>query len=259
MSALESFKDLTMNRLLQLIALLLIPCQFAFAGEPAVHWSYEGDDGPEHWGDLSPDYNFCREGSNQSPVDLVADLHVELPELVFQYHGTALREVHDGHTIRVDIEPGSYLEIPELNVRSELKQAHFHSPSEHTVNGKYFAMEFHMVHIHHDGHITVVGLMIQEGEETPLLTKLWSFMPEKEGERTEAPLTVFQSGVMPPTRNYFSYNGSLTTPPCSEGVRWVVLRDPLTASAEQIERFKARVGLSTNRPVQPRHSRLILD
>ena len=249
-----------MNRPLLFIALLLLPFQLITAGEDkATHWSYEGDDGPEHWGELSPDYSFCREGSNQSPVDLVADFDVELPELVFQYHGTALREVHDGHTIRVDIEPGSFLEIPEFGIRSELKQAHFHSPSEHTVNGKFFAMEFHMVHVHHDGRITVVGLMIEEGEENPMLSKLWAFMPEKAGDRTEAPLTVFQSGVMPPTRNYFSYNGSLTTPPCSEGVRWVVLRDPLTASAEQIERFKERVGLSTNRPVQPHNSRLILD
>ena len=98
-----------MNRSLLFIALLLLPCQLAYAGETAAHWSYEGDDGPEHWGDLSPDYSFCRDGSNQSPVNLVADLHVELPELVFQYHGTALRDVHDGHTIRVEIEPGSYL------------------------------------------------------------------------------------------------------------------------------------------------------
>jgi carbonic anhydrase len=249
-----------MVRLLLFFALLLLPLQLITAGEDkAAHWSYEGDDGPEHWGDLSPDYSFCREGSNQSPVDLVADLHVELPELVFQYHGSPLRETHNGHTIQVIIAPGSFLEMPEVGTRSELKQAHFHSPSEHTVNGKFFAMEIHMVHNHEDGSLTVVGVMVNEGEENPLLNKLWAFMPEKAGDSTEAPLTVFESGVLPPTRNYFSYNGSLTTPPCSEGVRWIVLRDPLTASVEQIERFKERVGPATNRPVQPHNSRLILD
>jgi carbonic anhydrase len=144
-------------------------------------------------------------------------------------------------------------------MRYELKQVHFHSPSEHTVDGESFAMEIHLVHSNEDGHLAVVGVMIEEGEEDPMLNRIWSFMPEKVGESTESPLTVFEAGVMPPTRDYFAYNGSLTTPPCSEGVRWIVLSESLTASVAQIERFQERVGPATNRPVQDHNARIILN
>lgn len=247
------------SRLLLFAAFLVLPFHLLQAEATGAHWSYEGEDGPEHWGDLSPDYSFCRDGQNQSPVDLVADLHVDLPELVFQYHGTPLHETHNGHTIMVNVQPGSYLEVPDRNERFGLVQAHFHSPSEHTVDGEFFAMEIHMVHSRHDGGLLVVGIMIDEGEENPMLNRIWSFMPEKEGESTESPLTVFESGILPPTTDYFAYSGSLTTPPCSEGVRWIVLREPITASAAQIARFKEKVGPVTNRPVQPHNARLILD
>jgi carbonic anhydrase len=100
---------------------------------------------------------------------------------------------------------------------------------------------------------------VEEGKENAMLNRIWSFMPEKAGQSTESPLTVFEAGVLPPTRNYFTYDGSLTTPPCSEGIQWFVLRDPFTASAGQIARFKERVGSRTNRPTQPHNARMILD
>jgi carbonic anhydrase len=189
----------------------------------------------------------------------VASFHVDLPELVFNYHGTPLRETNTGHTILLSVRPGMFLEIPEKNRQVELQQAHFHSPSEHTIDGKHFPMEVHLVHADVDGFLTVVGVMVKEGEENPMLNRIWAFMPEHEGETSEAPVSVLEAGVLPPTREYFTYNGSLTTPPCTEGVEWVVLRRPLTASAEQIERFKERVGSKTNRPIQPRNARVILD
>jgi len=215
--------------------------------------------GPDHWGDLSPDFDRCKNGLNQSPIDLVAEMHADLPELVFQYHGTPVREVNNGHTIQINVSPGSYLEVPEHDLRVELKQAHFHSPSEHLVNGKSFDLEIHLVHSDEQGQLTVVGVMIEEGDEHPMLNRVWAFMPENVGDTTESPLTVFEAGVLPPTRDYFTYNGSLTTPPCTEGVRWVVLTEHLTASAEQIARFKDRVGAVTNRPIQPSNARIILD
>jgi carbonic anhydrase len=157
------------------------------------------------------------------------------------------------------VSPGNYLKVPEKNTNYQLLQGHFHSPSEHTVNGESFAMEIHLVHSTEEGRLAVVGVMVEEGEEDPMLNRIWSFMPEQVGEMTESPLTVFEAGVLPPTRNYFAYAGSLTTPPCTEGIKWIVLRDPLTASAEQIARFKERVGASTNRPTQPQNARMILD
>jgi carbonic anhydrase len=248
-----------MKHVLLVITLLLIPFSSLRAAESDAHWSYQGDDGPERWGDLAARYSMCRDGRNQSPVDLVADFNVGLPELVFEYKGTPIRETNNGHTIMLTAVPGSYLNVPEKKWRYQLLQGHFHSPSEHTVSGESFAMEIHLVHADRDGQIAVVGVMVEEGEENAMLNRIWAFMPEQVGESTESPLTVFEAGVLPPTRNYFTYDGSLTTPPCTEGIQWFVLRDPLTASAEQIARFKERLGPSTNRPTQPHNARMILD
>jgi carbonic anhydrase len=248
------------KHLLTAVSLLLFSFNYLHASEADVHWGYEGDEGPSHWGELSADFSRCRDGQNQSPVDLVADLSVDLPELVFEYKGTPLHETNNGHTIMVSVDTGrNFLVVPEWQERYELKQGHFHSPSEHTVNGEHFSMEIHLVHANEQGQLVVVGIMIDEGEENAMLNKIWSFMPEQVGDSTDSPMTVFDAGVLPSTRDYYKYNGSLTTPPCSEGVSWVVLREPLTASAEQVERFKQRVGPATNRPVQPRNARIILD
>jgi len=241
------------------MALLLVSSAGANDGGSEVHWSYHGDDGPEHWGELSSEFARCRDGLNQSPVNLEAALDAELPELVFQYHGTPLREINNGHTIMLPVQPGSFLEMPELNERYQLQQGHFHSPSEHTINGEHFDMEIHLVHSGEDGGLVVVGIMINEGEENPKLNQIYAFMPEHPGETKVAPVSVFEAGVLPPTRDYFAYNGSLTTPPCSEGVRWIVLREAMTASAEQVARFKELVGPATNRPVQPINARRILN
>jgi carbonic anhydrase len=248
-----------MNRFSLSLLLMLISFSSVQASEPDAHWSYAGDDGPANWGEISAKYALCRDGKNQSPIDLVADFKVNLPELVFEYFGTPLAETNNGHTILLKVAPGNFLNVPEKKWRYELQQGHFHSPSEHTINGESFAMEIHLVHVDENGQFAVVGVMVEEGAENPMLNRIWSFMPEQVGESTESPLTVFEAGVLPPTRNYFTYDGSLTTPPCTEGIQWFVLRDPLTASSEQIARFKERVGPHTNRPTQPHNARMILD
>lgn len=248
-----------MKQVLFIISLMLLTTSPAHARGSDPHWSYEGDEGPDHWAELSAKYALCRDGKNQSPVNLVADFSVGLPELIFEYHGTPIHETNNGHTIMLKVSGESYLVVAEKDWRFKLLQGHFHSPSEHTVNGESFPMEIHLVHSDGAGQFTVVGIMVEEGEENEMLNRIWSFMPEQVGESKESPLTVFEAGVLPPTRNYFSYDGSLTTPPCTEGVRWIVLRDLLTASADQIARFKERVGPSTNRPTQPQNARTILD
>ncbi len=230
------------------------------AEQAAPHWSYEGEDGPAHWGQLADEYLMCSQGSNQSPVDLVADVHAELPVLEFEYFSQSLiDEVNNGHTIQQNVKPGSFLRIPVRGLSVELKQFHFHSPSEHTIDGESFAMELHFVHVDENGAILVVGVMIDEGEEHPVLKKMWSFMPENAGDTNKQPIRIEETNLLPPTREYFSYSGSLTTPPCSEGVKWIVLKTPIEASAEQIAIFQKRVGPITNRPVQPYNARLIVD
>jgi len=228
------------------------------AKQGSVHWSYEGEEGPEHWGELSDEFRMCAEGKNQSPIDLTAAVRADTPELVFEYYSTPVDEINNGHTIQQNIRPGSFLRIPDRGRNFELKQFHFHSPSEHTVGGQSFAMEMHFVHIDENGALAVVGVLVDEGEEHPILKQLWSFMPENVGETNMQPIGIEETNLLPPTRDYFSYGGSLTTPPCSEGVKWIVLKTPIEASAEQIAIFQKRVGPNTNRPVQPHNARLIL-
>ena len=229
------------------------------ASEQSPHWSYEGEEGPEHWGEIADLYRMCSEGKNQSPIDLTVDVHAGLPELVFDYHSSNLLETNTGHSIQQNVQPGSFLTITGRDARYQLKQFHFHSPSEHKINGRSYAMELHFVHVSDDGALAVVGVMIDEGEEHPVLNQLWSWMPENAGDTSEQAIGIEETNLLPPTREYFAYSGSLTTPPCSEGVVWVVLKTPIEASAEQIARFKERVGPATNRPVQPHNARLILD
>ena len=240
-----------------LVLVLMTP--LLSAGEGAPHWGYEGEEGPEHWGEIAEAYRMCSEGKNQSPIDLSREVRAESPELVFEYYSNDLNEINNGHTIQQNIKPGSFLRIPDRGTNFELKQFHFHSPSEHTVAGKSFAMEMHFVHMDEDGSLMVVGVLVDEGEEHPVLKKLWSFMPESTGETSEQPIGIEETDLLPPTTDYFSYAGSLTTPPCSEGVKWIVLKTPIEASAEQIATFKQRVGPATNRPVQPHNARIILN
>ena len=240
-----------------LMLCLATPVIAAETGAP--HWSYEGDEGPDHWGELAPEYLMCSEGWNQSPINLVDEVHADLPELEFEYYSTNINEINNGHSIQQNIKPGSFLRVPERNLNFELKQFHFHSPSEHTIDGKSFAMEIHFVHADKEGGLAVVGVLIDEGEEHPVLSQLWAFMPENPGETSQKPIGIEETDLLPPTREYYSYSGSLTTPPCTEGVRWVVLKTPIQASAGQIAAFKDRVGSATNRPVQPANARMILD
>ena len=244
--------------LITLLSLCLVSPSL-LAEQDAPHWTYEGEEGPDHWGELIDEYRMCAQGMNQSPINLVADVHAELPELVFDYYSTPVDQINNGHTIQQNIRPGSFLRIPDRGVSYELKQFHFHSPSEHKIDGRSFAMEMHFVHANEEGAYFVVGVMMAEGKEHPVLKQLWSFMPENPGETSADPIGIEETNLLPPTREYFSYSGSLTTPPCSEGVKWIVLKTPAEASAEQIATFKSRVGKFTNRPIQSANARLIID
>ncbi len=201
----------------------------------------------------------CKEGRNQSPIDLKNRVHADLPELVFDYYSLPNRIINNGHTIQLDIEPGSYLNIPSQHKQFALMQFHFHSPSEHTVDGRSYAMEMHFVHGDKAGALAVVGILVEEGEENPVLKKLRHFVPGHAGESSEPPEGIEETNLIPVSHDYFYYSGSLTTPPCSEGVSWMIMKNPIHASAEQIASFKTLLGPVSNRPVQPQNSRMILD
>ena len=153
-----------------LVFTCVTPANSVASDEPA-HWSYLGEEGPEHWADISEEYHMCREGVNQSPIDLSNNVHAELPELVFDYYSKPIRETNNGHTIQVDVAPGGSLNIPSRDRKFELKQFHFHSPSHHTVNGQRYAMEIHFVHVNELGKLAVVGVMFTEGAENSVLNK----------------------------------------------------------------------------------------
>jgi carbonic anhydrase len=219
------------------------------------HWSYSGEDGPQQWGDLAADYLMCSMGRNQSPIDLYGAVDADLDELILDYPNRGIvGEVNNGHTIQENLHPGNFVTIQGR--KYEAKQFHFHSPSEHRIDGKSFPLEIHLVHANAEDQLAVVGLMFDEGEENSMLDQLTGFRPAGMEPYTGP---VDYNLVVTSRDQYYTYNGSLTTPPCSEGVLWVVLKNPITASKEQIDRFHDTMGADTNRPIQPRNARTILE
>ncbi len=222
-----------------------------------VHWGYSGDDGPAYWGELSPEYFLCAEGFAQSPIDIREASAVDLIELEFHYRQTLNNIVNNGHTIQVDIAAGSH--IVYNGIRYDLLQFHFHSPSEHTIGGEAAPMEIHFVHRDsNSGALAVVGVMLTEGEaDNEAYASIFEAMPAEAGEPQALPAPLALDALLPQTRAYYTYNGSLTTPPCSEIARWLLLDSPVELSAGQIAAFKS-IYDGNARPVQPLGKRDLL-
>lgn len=235
-----------------------IVCCAATASQASnvTHWGYTGDSAPEHWGKLNPEYQACATGKNQSPIDLTGFVEAELEPIAFAYSGLAKEVINNGHSIQANYTSGSTLSIDGKTF--ELKQFHFHSPSENTLDGAFFPLEGHFVHVDGDGNIAVLAVLYALGEENPALAKLWKQMPEKAGEKAALASQVRAEDLMPEDKDYYRFNGSLTTPPCSEGVRWLVLKNQATVSQEQVGQFTHVMHEPNNRPVQPTNARLIL-
>jgi carbonic anhydrase len=241
----------------QLLALLLIVgtgTGWAAEEHGVSHWSYEGQESAAYWGMLSPAYMVCEAGSHQSPINITMPRHATMQERVsFHYQSASVRTLDNGHTIQVNVPPGSEL---HLNGRAyRLEQFHFHEPSEHHVDGRTYPMEIHLVHRDIKGHVVVIGLLVEAGFPNQTLAELWTMLPTKAGE--QGPEHTFNPrALLPPGTHHVSYHGSLTTPPCNEGVQWIVLRDPVTMSAQQVEQFVSVIGHNA-RPIQPLHERQI--
>ena len=221
-----------------------------------VHWGYEGLGAPENWGKLRREYRTCETGRRQSPIDIRGGIKVDLEPMRFDYKISKFRVTDNGHTLQVDVSPGNTLNV--MGRRFELLQLHFHRTSEERINGRYFDMSVHLVHQDDEGRLGVVAVLLERGPEHPLVQTVWNHMPLEKGQEMQPsiPINLNQLLPDPESRAYYTYMGSLTTPPCTEDVLWMVLKQPLTVSPEQIAIF-SRLYRHNARPIQPSNGRLI--
>ena len=219
------------------------------------HWSYGGRHGPAKWAEVDPDFATCKLGKVQSPIDIRGAKAADLPAIQFNYKPSPLKVIDNGHTIQVNYAPGSFITVD--GVRYELVQFHFHKPGEERINGQVFDMVVHLVHKDAQGKLAVVAVPLLRGKTNPMIARLWKHMPhEKEHEATVDAVSINAADLLPANRRYFTFEGSLTTPPCSEGVRWFVLKQPVWISGPEIAAF-AKLYPMNARPLQAANGREI--
>ena len=219
-----------------------------------AQWDYAGDVGPESWGRLKPEFSRCTSGARQSPIDIRDGIQVNLDPVQFDYKPSNFRVIDNGHTVQVNVGSGNSIEV--MGRRYDLIQFHFHRPSEERINGKQFDMVAHLVHKDMDGRLAVVAVLLERGSALPVVQSVWNNLPLEKNEELPARALIDLNQMLPTERGYFTYMGSLTTPPCSEGVLWMVMRTPLPVSTEQIAVF-ARLYPMNARPIQSTSGRLI--
>lgn len=251
----KQFRERSLIVILGLMASLTIFSGSALASGP-VHWSYDGEAGPTHWGELSPDFALCATGTEQSPIDIPAEAALNPADLDYAYLPSAVNIVNNGHTIQVNYDAGSTLKLD--NQEYELVQFHFHAASEHTNNGQHAPMEMHLVHRNANGDTAVVGVWLENGSENTAFAPVFDNLPAVEGEPTTiSGQTVNADSLLPVERTYHRYNGSLTTPPCTQNVKWIMLSDSVTLSDAQIGKYTA-IFSDNFRPTQPLNDRQFL-
>jgi len=220
------------------------------------HWSYQGGNGPDHWGALDKMFEACQVGHAQSPIDIRSPKPADLPTIQFAYQPTPLHIVNNGHTIQVNYAPGSFITVGDK--RYQLKQFHFHHPSEERIDGKGFAMVAHLVHASDDGKLAVVAVLLDPGTANQAIATLWQHLPAHEGPELKLDDVKFDvTGLLPQNRAYYTFAGSLTTPPCTEGISWFVLKTPAGLSQDQADAF-GKIYPRDARPVQPLYGRAVM-
>jgi carbonic anhydrase len=239
------------------IAALLAGCGGANEERPehAAPFGYSGDAGPSRWGSIDPAYKECSEGERQSPIDLKDGMRSALPRIDFTYKPAELEVENNGHSLEAAYPPGSSVEIGGTHY--ELQQFHYHAPSEHEVSGRSLPMELHFVNIADDGRAAVLGVLVEEGQGNPSFSELVRALPTEQGATRRVEGKVSALDLLPPgpgSAPRWSYDGSLTTPPCTEGVHWHVFKEPIELSAKQLARYTA-VYEDNNRPLQPLNGR----
>lgn len=220
-------------------------------------WDYTEAHGPNHWGELKPEFASCVNGHHQSPIDIRNPQKADLPPIQFDYKPAPLDIIDNGHTIMINVSSGSSISVG--GKKYALKQFHFHRPSEESINGKRFEMAVHLVHADDQGKLAVVAVLFERGKDNALVHEVWNDLPrEKEKEELLNNVRIDADGLLPADRGYYTFSGSLTTPPCSEDVTWYVLKHPVTVSDAEIERF-SKLYRDDARPTQPLFDRVVLE
>ncbi|MBF0304596.1 MAG: carbonic anhydrase family protein [Alphaproteobacteria bacterium] len=246
-----------MNRIASLRLTALVVGLFAAGPAAAASWSYEGHGGPAEWAKISTDFAAC-EGKDQSPIDIKNPIPARLGEIKVSYRPQSLAVINNGHTIQVNFKPGNSMEFEGETF--DLVQYHFHTPSEHAFDGKRSPMEAHLVHKGAtSGKLAVLGVMMVPGKPNDTIEAIWNAMPTEAGpEKEVAEALLNPQALLPANQSYFRYEGSLTTPPCSEVVKWINLKQPIEVSQAQLDRF-AKLFPMNARPLQPVNRRFILE
>jgi carbonic anhydrase len=226
------------------------------ASQGAEHWTYSGThSGPAEWGALSPDFVACKVGRHQSPIDIRSAQAADLPAITFHYQPAPLALIDNGHTIQVNYAPGSWIDVD--GARYDLVQFHFHKPSEEKIDGKSHAMVAHLVHKNAEGKLAVVAVLLDGGGANATIDTVWKNLPKEKEKQVVVPgATVDASALLPKDRGYYTFEGSLTTPPCSEDVKWLVLKEPNKIADAEIAEF-GKIYPMNARPTQPTNGRSI--
>ncbi|HEY8605488.1 MAG TPA: carbonic anhydrase family protein [Noviherbaspirillum sp.] len=224
------------------------------APKPPADWSYEGENGPEQWAKLRPDWARCGAGQRQSPIDIRDGIQVDLEPVSFDYRPSSFNVVDTGRTVQVNLAPGNRISLTGRSYA--LEHFHFHRPAEEKIDGRGFEMVAHLVHRDDEGRMAVVAVLIENGSAHGLLQTVWNNLPLEKHMPVAPPALLDVGQILPQRREYYTYMGSITTPPCSEGVLWIVLKEPVQASARQIGIF-SRLYPMNARPVQPSSGRPI--
>jgi carbonic anhydrase len=233
------------------------PAEHADAHGGEVHWNYEGEGGPQAWGKLKPEFNVCAIGKRQSPINIEdgSTLLGPAEPIAFNYTASNATVVNNGHTIQVDIQGDNSITVRGSNYR--LLQFHFHTPSEEQINFKRSAMVAHLVHKNMEGQLAVVAVLLEPGTANPFIDRVWTYMPLEPEDRVRMPSESLNlADLLPKDQRYYQFMGSLTTPPCTEGVLWMVLKQPVQISKSQYRLF-SQIYSSNARPVQPLNGRSV--
>ena len=219
-----------------------------------THWAYDGEFGPANWSKINAKWSQCGKGGRQSPIDIRDGMKVDLEKLAFDYKPSSFSVIDNGHTVQVNVAGGNFLTVQ--NRSYELQQFHFHRPSEERINGKSFEMVVHLVHRDAEGKLAVLAVLLERGAAHDMIQTVWNNLPLEKHDTVQPSVVLDVAAMLPERRDYYTYMGSLTTPPCTEGVLWMVMKQPMQASPQQMAIF-SRLYPFNARPVQAHSGRVI--
>ena len=247
----------------KILLISLMGCFSTLTSAADIHWSYDKDISPKHWGELSESFKVCSTGKNQTPININNTYVVSAVKhkIDIEYEVSPHDIVFNGHTVQVNTKAGDHRNYLELdNQKFFLKQFHFHTPSENQIKGKSYPLELHFVNANAEGQLTVLAVMFELGRKNSEWDKFWADLSHKKDDAKVLSQKVDLEKLLPEKHEYYRFSGSLTTPPCSEGVNWIVLKQPLTISAQQLNAFKKVLkNKDNNRPLQPVNGRVVVE